>query len=157
MLGLERPQTRALGLSLGLPRVFKSAAVSDFTEGQNLNPYPSENVISLLFILNLVFRGSGKIFHRRCLRQMHKQCCRCNIPTCSLEEYYGSVLDVRAALGWWLFGDCFKFGWLVAVEVLVCFLFGFFCLFGRQGFFVLSFFYSDTPASRLIHSTIYME
>lgn len=66
MVCLETPQTRALRLS-GLPGVFKSAAVSDFTEGQNLNSYPSENVLSLLFILHLVFRDSSKSFHRRCI------------------------------------------------------------------------------------------
>lgn len=89
-------------------------------------------MISLLLILHLAFKDSRKSFHRRCLWQMHKECRRCNIPTCFLEEHHGTELDARPALHWWFFWGCFKFDWLVAVGVLFWFLFvwGFFVCLG---------------------------
>lgn len=111
MVCLETPQTKALGLS-GLPGLFNSAAVSDFTEQANFKLLPLRKCDFLALYLTLDFQGFKQEFS---LWQMHKQFCRCNIPTCSLEEHHCTVLDIRTALGWWFFWGLLQslVGWLL--------------------------------------------
>lgn len=60
---LETPQTKALGLS-GLPGVFKSAAVSDFTEGA-IFKLSLRKCDFLAFYLTLDFQGSKQEFPQK--------------------------------------------------------------------------------------------
>lgn len=64
MVCLETPQTTALGLS-GLPRVFKSAAVRDFTEGRKFKLLSLRKCDFLAFNLTLGFQGFKEEFPQK--------------------------------------------------------------------------------------------
>lgn len=64
MACLETPQTKALGLS-GLPGVFNSAAVNDFTEGAKFKFLSFRKCDFLSFYLTLGFQGFKQEFPQK--------------------------------------------------------------------------------------------
>lgn len=64
MVGLETPQAKALGLS-ALPRVFNSAAVTDFTEGAKFKFLSLRKCYFLAFYLTLGFQGFKQAFPQK--------------------------------------------------------------------------------------------